>query len=237
MPEDFHKKDRHDNIFLQFSYSFIRLTLGRLVKSIWVKNVEGLENIPKTGSVIVAFNHQSFFDFLCFIAVSPRKIHFLAAEKFFTNPFWYPLVKLTGQIKVDRKNHNKDDLHEIIYEHLANDKMIGIFPEGTRSPHEKDMLKAFTGVAKYAIRADVPVLPVGIKGTYEVMAKHDKKPKFKKVVTIHVGKLMYFNEYTQSKLNDKTFRVITDKIMLEISKLSGRNYSHNEENNEGNNSI
>jgi 1-acyl-sn-glycerol-3-phosphate acyltransferase len=216
----------HDSIFLQFAYSFIKLTLGTLVRLIWVKKVEGIENIPKTGAVIVAFNHQSFFDFLCFISISPRKIHFLAAEKFFTNPFWYPLVKLTGQIKVDRKKHGKEDLHETIFKHLQNGKMIGIFPEGTRSPHEKEMLLAFTGVAKYAIRGEVPVLPVGIKGTYEVMAKHDKKPKFKKIVTIHIGELMHFTEYHRSKLDEKTFRVLTDKIMIEIAKLSQKNYSH-----------
>ncbi len=214
----------HDNVFLQISYLLIRLTLGTLVRLIWVKRVEGIENVPKTGAVIVAFNHQSFFDFLCFISISPRKIHFLAAEKFFTNPFWYPLVKLTGQIKVDRKMHGKEDLHETILKHLENGKMIGIFPEGTRSPHEKEMLQAFTGVAKYAVRGEVPVLPVGIKGTYDIMAKHDKRPKFKKIVTIHIGKPMHFTEYHHSKLNEKTFRVLTDKIMLEIAGLSGKNY-------------
>jgi 1-acyl-sn-glycerol-3-phosphate acyltransferase len=163
---------------------------------------------------------------LCFISISPRKIHFLSAEKFFNNPFWYPLVKLTGQIKVERKKHYKRDLHKTIFEHLAHDKMIGIFPEGTRSPYENEMLYAFTGVAKYAIRGKVPVLPVGIKGTYNVMAKHDKKPKFKKIVTIHIGRPMDFAEYSRSKMNKKAFRVLTDKIIMEIVKLSGKNYPH-----------
>jgi 1-acyl-sn-glycerol-3-phosphate acyltransferase len=216
----------HDNIFLQFSYSFIRLTLGTLVRLIWVKKVEGIENIPKTGSVIVAFNHQSYFDFLCFISVSPRKIHFLSAEKFFTHPVWGPLVKLTSQIKVEREKHDKGNLDEIILKHLEKGKMIGIFPEGTRSPDEKEMLQAFTGVAKYALRGGVPVLPVGIKGTYEVMAKHDKKPKFKKIVTFHIGKPMHFTEYSHSKLDKKTFWILTDKVMIEIAKLSGKNYSY-----------
>jgi hypothetical protein len=58
------------------------------------------------------------------------------------------------------------------------------------------------------------------------MAKHDKKPKFKKIVTIHVGTPMYFSEYLHSKLDKKMFRAVTDKVMLEIARLSGRNYSH-----------
>ncbi len=221
-----YKAKIHDNLFLQFSYFFIKITLGTLVRLIWVKKVEGVENIPKDGPIIIAFNHQSFFDFLCFVAISPRKIHFLSAEKFFSHLLWGPLVRLTSQIKVDRQNSDKSDLHELVYEHLINNKVIGIFPEGTRSPYEKEMLLAFTGAAEFAIRGEVPVIPVGIKGTYEVMAKHDKKPKFKKIVTIHIGSPLYFKEYHKSKLDKKTFRLITNKIMIEIAKLSERHYPY-----------
>ncbi len=216
----------HDNLFLQFSYFFIKITLGTLVRLIWVKKVEGLKNIPKDGPLIIAFNHQSFFDFLCFVSVSPRKIHFLSAEKFFSHILWGPLVKLTSQIKVERQSSDKIGLHKIVYEHLSNNKVIGIFPEGTRSPHEKEMLLAFTGVAEFALRGGVPVVPVGIRGAYEVMAKHDKTPKFKKIVTIHVGEPMHFNEYHKSKLDKKTYRLVTNKIMIEIAKLSEKNYPY-----------
>jgi 1-acyl-sn-glycerol-3-phosphate acyltransferase len=218
--------NRHDSIFLRFTYSFIKLTLGSLVRTIWVKKVEGLNNMPKSGPLIVALNHQSFFDFLCFISVSPRKIHFLSAEKFFSHIAWGPLVRLTSQIKVDRLSHDKQELHDLVYEHLTHNKVIGIFPEGTRSPHSEDMLPAFTGVAEFAIRSGVPVLPVGIKGTYDIMAKHDNKPRFRKIVTIHIGEPMHFTEYHHSKLDKKTFRNLTNQVMLEISKLSEKNYKH-----------
>lgn len=216
----------HDSIIVRFTYSLIRLTLGTLVRTIWVKRVEGIENMPMAGPLIVALNHQSFFDFLCFISISPRKIHFLSAEKFFTHILWGPLVRLTSQIKVERFSHDKSETHELVLRHLKYNKVIGIFPEGTRSPHPNDMLPAFIGVAEFAVRGRVPVLPVGVRGTYDIMAKHDKKPKFRKIVTIHVGEPMHFDEYHQSKMDRKTFRVITNKIMLEISKLSGRNYPH-----------
>src|SRR3990167_11273626 len=156
----------HDSLFIRFTYSFIRVTLGTVIRLILVKKVDGMENMPKTGPLIVAFNHQSFFDFLCFISVSPRKIHFLSAEKFFSHPLWFPLLRLTAQIKVERDKHDKQELHELVYEHLNYNKVVGIFPEGTRSPDREDMLPAFIGVAEFAIRGNVPVLPVGIKGTY-----------------------------------------------------------------------
>lgn len=216
----------HDNLIVQFTYWFIKITLGTVVKTIWVKEVHGMENMPKEGPLIVAFNHQSFFDFLSFVSVSPRKIHFLSAEKFFSHPLWGPLVKFTGQIKVERHVHDKSLVHKIVDHHLSTNKVIGIFPEGTRSPHELDMLPAFTGVAEFALRNKVRVLPVGIKGAYEVMSKSDKKPKFKKTIEINIGKPIDFSEYHSSKMDKKTFRTVTNQIMIEISKLSMKNYPH-----------
>jgi len=216
----------HDSFFLWFSYFLIKLILGTLVRIIWIKNVEGIKNIPRKGPVIVAFNHQSFFDFLCFISISPRHIHYISAEKFFSHKIWAPLLKLTGQIKVDRKQHDKRILHSTIYDHLKNGKMIGIFPEGTRSPYRDEMLYAFTGVAKYAVKGEVPVIPVGVKGTYDIMAKHDKRPKFRKIVTFHIGEPIHFTNYLHVKLNKKAYRILTDKVIREIAKLSGKNYSH-----------
>ena len=216
----------HDSLLMDLSYDFIKITLGTIVRTIWIKKVEGLENIPKTGPAIIAFNHQSFFDFLCFVSICPRHIHYLTAEKFFSNKLWSWLMKMTSQIKVERKDHDKQILHETIHSHLAHVKVIGIFPEGTRSPHESEMLHAFTGVAKYATRANVPVVPVGIKGTYFVMAKHDKKPKFRKIVTFHIGKPLHFVEHAGKELEETKYRELTDKIIMEISRLSDRNYPH-----------
>ena len=54
----------------QISYFILRRILSPIIKFIWVKDIKGLENIPKKGPVILAFNHQSYFDFISFIAVS-----------------------------------------------------------------------------------------------------------------------------------------------------------------------
>ncbi len=226
MKKENSEMEYHDSFFLDLLYDVTKLILGTIVRTIWVKKTEGLDNIPKKGPAIMAFNHQSFFDFLCFVSVCPRHIHYLSAEKFFTHKLWSILMKVTGQIKVNRLDHDKSVLHNTIQSHLSHGKIIGIFPEGTRSPYEKDMLIAFTGVAKYAIRGKVPVIPVGIKGTYDVMAKHDKKPKFKKIVTFHIGKPIHFTEHYHLNLEESDYRMLTEKIIMEISKLSDRNYPH-----------
>lgn len=213
--------------YVKYTYPVLRGIFGPIVRRIWIKEVTGIENIPKDGSAIIALNHQSYLDFLSLIAVSSRPVHFLSAEKFFSNLFWAPLMYLSGQIKVERKAHDKHALNDLIHNHLSKGKIIvGIFPEGTRSPSPTDMLHAFTGVAKYAVRSKASVIPVGIRGAYEVMSRHDKVPHFKKNITIHIGRPIHFTEHHGREHDEKTYRELTDKVMLELSRLSGKNYAH-----------
>lgn len=213
--------------YVQYTYALIKAFLGPFVRLFFVKEVSGIENIPPRGqAVIVAFNHQSYFDFICFIAISPRHIHFVSAEKFFDSIFWSPLMKFTGQIKVQRNEHSKQELHLSIHEHLKNGKMIGIFPEGTRAPDPVEMLHAFTGVAKYAVIGEVPVIPVGIKGAHYVMSRHDKFPHLKKIISIHIGMPIHFTEHHGMNLTEHDYRSLTDRVMVEISNLSGKTYPH-----------
>lgn len=215
-----------DSFFLEFLYHLIRLILGPIVRAIWIKSITGLQNIPQNGPVIIAFNHQSYFDFICFIAVCPRHIHYLSAEKFFTNPLWYPVMRVMGQIRVERTSRDKRVLHSMIEFHLGQGKAVGIFPEGTRSPHQDKMLEAFSGVAKYAFHGNVPVVPVGIKGAYEIMSRFDKNPKFKKTMEINIGEPIDLSPYHRAKMNRKAFKVLTNKIMLKIAELSGKLYPY-----------
>lgn len=219
------KYDTGDNRITCMFYSLLRKFLGPLVRFIWIRHTEGLENIPKEGPVIIAFNHSSYFDFICFIAVSPRNIHYLAAEKFFDSYLWRPIVKLTGQIRVHRKSKDKREVHDRVFQHLAEGKMIGIFPEGTRSP-DGYMLPAFRGVAMYATKAHVPIVPVGIKGTYEVLSRFEHFPKLKKIVEIKVGEPLTFEKYLNVKLNKKAHQLLTNDVMEKIAELCDCDYPY-----------
>ncbi len=200
-------------------YWILKILFGWLVRLIWVEKVEGLENIPHKGAFIVAANHSSYFDFISLVAILPRRIYFLAAEKFYKSKFWYPFVAGTGQIKVDRENSDKKEVYQKVFSVLNKGDVLGIFPEGTRSPNGK-IGKTFTGVAKFALEAKVPVVPVGIIGAYEVMSRHDKRPKFKKNIEIKIGEPIYFEEYYERGDGDLILREITDKIMNKIKILS-----------------
>ena len=200
-------------------YLLLKILFAPLVMLIWIKKVEGLENVPKKGAYIIAANHCSYFDFFTLAAVWPRRIYFLAGEIFFKKWWWYPLVKFTRQIKVDREAKDKTEANQKILSVLNAGGIIGIFPEGTRSSDGK-IGRTFTGTARFALEAKVPVIPVGIKGSYEIMSRHDKTPKFKKNIEIKVGSPMYFEEYYEKSDGENVLREVTDKIMEKIKILT-----------------
>lgn len=207
----------------RFGYQLLRYTAGPLIRALWVGSVNGLENIPRSGGLIVASNHESFMDFLCLMAVCPRDVHYLAAEKFFNCRWSRWLMRLSGQIKVDRRAPHPGEAYKEAIAVLRQGEVVGIFPEGTRSP-DGQLLRAHVGVARLAHRARVPVLPVGMSGTFEILPKHRRWPRFTKC-DIRIGTPMIFAEFATGR-PDARYRAVTDEIMLRIAALTGENYAH-----------
>ena len=131
----------------------------------------------------------------------------------------------TSQIKVERTAKDKEEAHGLVKTALEQNRAIGIFPEGTRSPDD-EIQKPFTGVARYAISHRVKVLPVGIIDTFKVMARHHAIPRFKKVVQIHVGNPIEFTEFHKENCTPKEYEEATHRIMLEVAKLAKKDYRH-----------
>jgi 1-acyl-sn-glycerol-3-phosphate acyltransferase len=199
---------------------FLRFVIIPLVRLIWVKNVEGRENLLKNGAYIIAANHQSYLDFICLAGVWPGRVYFLAAEKFFFSRFWRPLVEYTGQIRVDRDSKDKSASMLAAAEYLKEGKIIAIFPQGTRS---RDGLigKTYTGVAKLANMSGVPVVPVGIRGAFELLPPQKRLPKFSRGIQIYIGEPLSF---TYDVNDEKNHRQATDQIMAKVAALAGLDY-------------
>lgn len=205
-------------------YGFLRYVVAPLVRKTWIHKIEGLENLPKNGPVIVASNHESYFDFICFWAVSPRRIQYLAAEKFYRSKFWRPIMIATGQIKVERKSRDKKDAHERAHYILKNEGVLGIFPEGTRS-RTGEMGKAYTGVTKFALSARVPIVPVGMIGAHEAWPPHKKLPRLRKI-SIKIDKPVYHHDHYDKEHTEDLLQRLTDELMAAIAKLVGKEYKH-----------
>jgi 1-acyl-sn-glycerol-3-phosphate acyltransferase len=102
---------------------------------------------------------------------------------------------------------------------------LGIYPEGTRSPDGR-IYRGRTGVARLALAAGVPVIPVGVTGTDDVMPKSAKMPRVRGQVEVKIrfGEPIDFSRYAGQERDRFVLRSVTDEIMYEIMRLSGQTY-------------
>lgn len=207
-------------------YSTLKITIIPIFK-LWVRKVEGLNNLPRKGGFILAANHASYMDHLIIasyiITSLNRKVHFLAKKEHFSNPFKAAWHYYAGAVPIDRQKGGKKAVKWAI-KSLKQGKIIAIHPEGTRSLNGK-LQKAKTGIARLALLTKAPVIPAGLIGTYEILPKGNYIPRFKKA-TMNIGKPMHFPEYYNKRINKRMLTEVTNNIMKEIAKLSNQKYDY-----------
>ena len=139
--------------------------------------VEGLENFPKEGAVIVAANHVSNFDVFPMQISLPRPIFYMAKSNLFKNPIVAVLMRNVGAFPVERgiKDLWALDHAEKVLDHAL---VLGMFPEGTRS-RGKGLGLAKTGAARLAIKKQVPIIPMAIIGSDRFFSKFPKRNRVK----------------------------------------------------------
>ncbi|MET7983594.1 MULTISPECIES: lysophospholipid acyltransferase family protein [unclassified Streptomyces] len=202
--------------------------LGPLLRLVFRPRIEGLEHIPSSGPAIVAGNHLSFADHFLMPAILKRRITFLAKAEYFTGPgikgrLTAAFFRSIGQIPVDRSG--KEAGQAAIREGLgvlSKDELLGIYPEGTRS-HDGRLYKGKVGVAVMALRAEAPVIPCAMIGTFEAQPPGRKLPRIHPVV-IRFGKPLDFSRYAGMEGEKAVLRAITDEIMYAILGLSEQEY-------------
>ncbi|GEM_PF-291780 len=212
---------------VRVAYALVRSIFGPCVRGIWVRRVVGRENLPRTGPLLIAANHQSYFDFITTIAIAPRNIYYLAAEKFFRKRLWRFFMKITGQIQVDREHkENRKNLDRTVYDLLQAGHAIGIFPEGTRAPSREKMLEGYPGIIRYAFATGTPIVPIGIRGAYDVMSRFDRRPRFKKSIELHIGEPITFPDALTSEPSPEHIRAELKKLMRKIAALADKDYPY-----------
>ncbi|MFD3487209.1 MULTISPECIES: lysophospholipid acyltransferase family protein [unclassified Streptomyces] len=211
-----------------FYYVLKYVLLGPLLRLLFRPRIEGLEHIPADGAAILAGNHLSFSDHFLMPAIIRRRITFLAKAEYFTGPgikgrLTAGFFRGVGQIPVDRSG--KEAGQAAIREGLGvlgKGELLGIYPEGTRS-HDGRLYKGKVGVAVMAIRAQVPVVPCAMVGTFEIQPPGQKIPSIKRV-TIRFGEPLDFSRYAGLENQKAAVRAVTDEIMYAILGLSGQEY-------------
>jgi 1-acyl-sn-glycerol-3-phosphate acyltransferase len=198
------------------------VALGPGLRLMFRPKVRGLENIPKEGGAIIAANHVSFLDPLLVPLVVPRRrVMFLTKTKYIDKPGLHQFLSGAGVIPVasDAPGAAGGAVPAGVRA-VQEGRLVGIFPEGTRS---KDGLlhRGKTGVARIAIQAGVPVIPVGVVGTDRAFPRGAKLPR-PRTAYITFGKPIVFDLPPDSAKDPAVSRSATDRVMAAIQELSGQ---------------
>jgi len=198
--------------------------MGRYAIKLFVKiifkvynrlSVRGLENLPTKGPFIIAPNHLSLADAPSVIAAVPWNIgshtFFLGATEYFSGGLTSRIAKLTQVIPVDMDTRLYSALQLSAYV-LRQGKILCVFPEGTRARDGK--LHEFKkGVGIIARELNVPIVPVAIQGTYEMLAPGRSFPKPVKV-TVSFGKRI--------QPGDRDYDGIVKELYDDVEALMGQ---------------
>jgi 1-acyl-sn-glycerol-3-phosphate acyltransferase len=210
-------------------YWFMKyLVASPLVKAVFRPWVVGVEKIPTTGPVILASNHLSVMDSIFLPIVIERRISFLAKSDYFvgrTIGGWFikHFLLATGMLPIDRSGGKASEASlNTGLRVLAQGGVLGIYPEGTRSPDGK-LYRGRTGVARMILEGHVPVVPVVMVDTEKVMPIGSKLPKVRRIGVIF-GDPLDFSRFEGLEGDRFILRSITDEIIYELGRLSGQEY-------------
>ena len=209
----------------RLAYRVSHGAVAPLSKLLWRPTVTGTEHVPRSGGVVIASNHLSFIDSFAIPIVAPRPVVFLAKSDYFTGRGVGGAVRRAffegiGSIPVDRHSSRAaQESLDAALEVLRAGRAFGIYPEGTRS-RDGRLYKGRTGVAWLALTAGVPVVPVGLVGTDQVMPIGSNVPKLAKV-RVTFGPPIAPDRFAAMPAG-KGRRLLTDEVMQAIAALSGQ---------------
>ncbi len=211
-----------------FYWVMKRIFLGPVLKLLFRPWVKGLDNLPENGPAILASNHLSFSDSIFMPLMVPRPVVFLAKSEYFTGKgikgkLTALFFRLTNQLPMDRSGGAASaNSLSTGADVLAQGGLLGIYPEGTRSPDGK-LYRGKVGVAKLVLASGVPVIPVAMIGTDKVQPIGRTLPNIRRIGMIF-GAPLDFSRY-QGLADDRFVqRSVTDEIMYELMRLSGQEY-------------
>ncbi|WP_209125159.1 1-acyl-sn-glycerol-3-phosphate acyltransferase [Alkalihalobacillus sp. BA299] len=167
--------------------------------------VIGLENVPKKGSLIIASNHVSNYDPIILMCLLNRKVHFLAKQELFKFPITNWFFKKVHAIPVNRKTGIVIRAVRHSLSVLKEEKVLGIFPEGTRCKNSKKT-KPKRGVGFFAYKSESPILPIALVGV-------EKEKGLRHPIKVVIGPIMKVDELVlmnYSKVAQLVMKEITD---------------------------
>ncbi|MEV7677185.1 lysophospholipid acyltransferase family protein [Streptomyces sp. NPDC088341] len=209
-------------------FALIKAALGPIMRLMFRIRVEGAENIPGSGPVILAGNHLTFIDSMILPLVCDRQVFFIGKDEYVTGKglkgrmmAWF--FTGVGMIPVDRDG-GRGGVAALMTGRrvLEEGNVFGIYPEGTRSPDGR-LYRGRTGIARLTLMTGAPVVPFAMIGTDKLQPNGTGMPRTGKV-TVRFGKPMEFSRYEGMDRDRYVLRAVTDSVMTEVMELSGQEY-------------
>jgi 1-acyl-sn-glycerol-3-phosphate acyltransferase len=205
-------------------YPVARKVLVPIFHALWRIDTAGLEHVPATGPAIFCPNHVSVLDSFFLPVVLPRRITYVGKAEYMDDWKTKHLFPALGMIPIDRSGGRASERAlDVAAEIIERGEFFGIYPEGTRS-RDGRLHRGHTGPARLALRTGAPIIPVGMRGTLDVMPPNAKTPKPFQSVQIGIGQPITVDRYSDRPDDRLALRQIIDEVMFEIRALSGQQY-------------
>ena len=204
-------------------YRVLRAALPSVVMPYFKVTVEGLEHVPEHGAAVIAGNHLSFIDSFVLALSLPRPLYFLGKSDYWESARTRWLVEGAGVVPVYRDGGDRGEgsLRAGV-ELLRRGDLLGIYPEGTRSPDGR-LYRGKTGPVRMALEAGVPIVPFGIIGS-DIAMPQDRRVVRRAPITLRLGRPIDLSRYHDRRTDPLVLRSATDELMYEIMLLSGQVY-------------
>ena len=190
-------------------YTFVKCIAFVIFHIIFRIKVEGKDNIPLEGRLVLCANHHRNWDPILIATVFSRKISWMGKKELFKNKFFNIFLNWLLVFPVDREVNDIGAVKKALRV-LKAEKVLGIFPEGTRV-YEFNPENAKAGVALLALKSNSPVIPVYIKSSYKLFSK----------VCIYIGKPINYKNIYPGKLDMDQYNIISQDILAKIYALGG----------------
>jgi 1-acyl-sn-glycerol-3-phosphate acyltransferase len=204
-------------------YRVLRRALPPVVNPYLHVQVEGIERIPEGSSAILACNHLSFIDSVVLPMNVPRPVYFLGKADYWDSWRTRWFFQGTGVVPVHRGGGGQGEASlRTGVDILSRGDLLGIYPEGTRSPDGR-LYRGKTGPVRMALEARVPIVPCAVLGTDQAMPTGTYLPR-RQPVTVRYGEPLDLSRFHARREDPFVLRSATDELMYEIMLLSGQEY-------------
>lgn len=202
---------------MTFTYWFFASLTRLFARLFFGYRILHRERLPETGGLILAANHQSYFDPPLVGVCSRRAVHYLARKNLLEMPILGPLLPDMNVIPVDRDGNDMSALKTVIRKIKAGEGVV-LFPEGTRSP-DGQLQPGQPGIGLVIAKTLAPVVPMRIFGSHEAFPRGSKWPR-RHPIRVVVGTPIQFTAEDVGAGDRESYRRLSQRVMDAIGKLS-----------------